>query len=99
MLIGIKKYWLEVGRKNFTAQAWLSYEDTAKWTMIIQRLYMIVCFRLGDREFWQTVHFLSVENDSSESEYVKYMQGAIIENLFGEVEFISGYIYIYIFFF
>ena len=43
------------------------------------------------------MHFLSVENDSSESEYVKYMQGAIIENLFGEVEFISGYIYIYIF--
>ena len=39
------------------------------------------------------MHFLSVENDSSESEYVKYMQGAIIENLFGEVEFISGYIY------
>ena len=46
---------------------------------------------------WQRVHFLSVENDSSESEYVKYMQGAIIENLFGEVEFISGYIYIYFF--
>ena len=44
------------------------------------------------------MHFLSVENDSSESEYVKYMQGAIIENLFGEVEFISAYIYIYIFF-
>ena len=44
------------------------------------------------------MHFLSVENDSSESEYVKYMQGAIIENLFGEVEFISGYIYIYFFF-
>ena len=43
------------------------------------------------------MHFLSVENDSSESEYVKYMQGAIIENLFGEVEFISGYIYIYSF--
>ena len=42
------------------------------------------------------MHFLSVENDSSESEYVKYMQGAIIENLFGEVEFISGYIYIYL---
>ena len=38
------------------------------------------------------MHFLSVENDSSESEYVKYMQGAIIENLFGEVEFISGYV-------
>ena len=45
------------------------------------------------------MHFLSVENDSSESEYVKYMQGAIIENLFGEVEFISGYIYIYIYLF
>ena len=55
---------------------------------------MIKCFRLGDRELWQTVHFLSVENDSSESEYVKYMQGAIIEKLFGEVEFISGYIYL-----
>ena len=40
------------------------------------------------------MHFLSVENDSSESEYVKYMQGAIIEKLFGEVEFISGYIYL-----
>ena len=47
---------------------------------------------------WQRVHFLSVENDSSESEYVKYMQGAIIENLFGEVEFISGHIYIFFFF-
>ena len=45
------------------------------------------------------MHFLSVENDSSESEYVKYVQGAIIENLFGEVELISGYIYIYIYFF
>ena len=40
------------------------------------------------------MHFLSVENDASESEYVKYMQGAIIEKLFGEVEFIIGYIYI-----
>ena len=40
------------------------------------------------------MHFLSVENDSSENKYVKYMQGAIIEKLFGEVEFISGYIYL-----
>ena len=55
---------------------------------------MIKCFRLGDRELWQTVHFLSVDNDSSESECVKYMRGAIIEKLFGEVEFMSGYIYI-----
>ena len=58
---------------------------------------MIVCFRLGDRQLWQTVHFLSVDNDSSESECVKYMRGAIIEKLFGEVEFISEYIYIYMF--
>ena len=42
------------------------------------------------------MHFLSVENDSSDSEYVKYVQSAIIEKLFGEVEFISGYIYTYI---
>ena len=54
---------------------------------------MIKCFRLGDRELWQTVHFLSVDNDSSESEYVKYMRGAIIEKLSGEVELTSVYIF------
>ena len=55
---------------------------------------MIACSRLGDKQLSQTVHFLSVDNDSSESQCVKYMRGAIIEKLFGEVEFMSGYIYI-----
>ena len=44
------------------------------------------------------MHFLSVENDSSDSEYVKYVQSAIIEKLLNEVEVINGYVYIYIFF-
>ena len=57
---------------------------------------MIACSRLGDRQLSQTVHFLSVDNDSSESEGVKYMRGAIIENLSGEVELTSVYIYIYL---
>ena len=39
------------------------------------------------------MHFLSVENDSSDSECVKYMRGAIIEKLFGEVELTSVYIF------
>ena len=47
---------------------------------------------------WQRMHFLSVENDSSDSEYVKYVQSAIIEKLLNEVEVINGYVYIYIFF-
>ena len=54
---------------------------------------MIKCFRLGDRELWQTLHFLSVDNDSSESACVKYVRGAIIEKLFGEVELTSVYIF------
>ena len=54
---------------------------------------MIACSRLGDRQLSQTVHLLSVDNDSSESEGVKYMRGAIIEKLFGEVELTSVYIF------
>ena len=56
---------------------------------------MIKCFRLGDRELLQKLHFLSVDNDSSESECVKYMRGAIIEKLFGEAELTGAYIYIF----
>ena len=63
--------------------------------------YMYICIYLYIHIWILSIRFffasllrrLCVDNDSSESEGVKYMRGAIIEKLFGEVELRSVYIF------
>ena len=63
--------------------------------------YMYICICLYIHIWILSIRFffasllrrLCVDNDSSESEGVKYMRGAIIEKLFGEVELRSVYIF------